>query len=108
MENAIEHGLRNKIGSKDIYLTVINNQGRLVISLRDNGCGMDDRQLAILNSTDEATILESNNSIGISNVKERIMLTFKGNGSVIIKSTQGEGTEIIIDIPCIQEDKSFA
>ena len=108
LENAIEHGLRNKNGPKNILLSIIKDNDILRISIQDNGCGMDENQLDQLNSVDEETILERDNSIGIRNVRERIRLTYKTNGSMIVKSKQGEGTEIVINIPCAQEGKSFA
>lgn len=41
MENAINHGLRNKRGKKKIGIQIKREQMDLVICIEDNGIGLD-------------------------------------------------------------------
>ena len=60
----------------------------LKIRIRDNGTGFDVQKM--LNSTGET------HSLGLLGMRERVELA---NGSININSSQGEGTDIVIEVP---------
>ena len=100
VENAIFHGIESKSteGIIDINIKSINNN-KIVIEVIDNGIGISEDKIKKLLSSKETTSKEYFNNIGISNVNERIKLTFGNEYGVNIKSKINEYTNIIITIP---------
>lgn len=100
VENAIVHGVGNRVGQTQIKIKTRyiqkNNMGILEIS--DNGLGMD---TGILSKVCERLKNEDGNSqkIGLGNVWMRLRLFFGEKVTMAIRSEKGEGTEIQIAIP---------
>lgn len=111
VENAILHGIENKMGPGTVLLTVnrVLDKDMLKITVEDDGGGMDH---ATLQRVEKALSIGKSSStkgsgLGIMNVQQRIKLYFppvKGDsGSVLIRSRKGKGTVIDIMIPKITE-----
>lgn len=100
VENAIFHGIESKSteGIIDINIKSISNN-KIVIEVIDNGIGISEDKIKKLLSSKETTSKEYFNNIGISNVNERIKLTFGNEYGVNIQSKINEYTNIIITIP---------
>ncbi len=105
IENSIIHGLNQSAGTIVLRTDVSDNQ--LVIVIEDNGQGMDDAALSQLKgklgqSIGRQDSLTTNNkgfsSLGLSNVYERMFITFGGSFRMDIKSLPGEGTKVILTI----------
>ena len=89
IENAIKHGLAPRVEGGQIHLRAHRQDGRLSIEIDDNGIGMSsDRLLEVYGG-----------GIGISNVHERLRLLYGDQFVMDIKSREGEGTQIRIEIP---------
>jgi two-component system sensor histidine kinase YesM len=72
---------------------------RLIISIKDNGEGIDKETLARINADEPA---EGDTSIGLVNIRKRIFLFYKGRAEITILSEGKNGTEIKISAPAQQ------
>jgi len=89
IENAIKHGLAPKLEGGQIHLRTRREDGRLIIAVEDNGLGMPQDRLTGVYAL----------GIGISNVHERLRLLYGDEFRMDIRSREGEGTQIHIEIP---------
>jgi two-component system, LytTR family, sensor kinase len=89
VENSIKHGLAPRLEGGQIYLRARNFDGRLLIEIEDNGMGISPERLAEVYG----------GGIGISNVHERLRLLYGDQFKMNIRSKEGEGTQIHIEIP---------
>jgi len=95
VENAIVHGLEPKVRGGTVRITALHKDNYLYISIKDDGVGIDEMQLAQIrnmleNSTTDPT--DSESKIGISNVNERLRLFFGGSASLEFESVSGKGS----------------
>jgi len=100
LENAIFHGIEPKAteGIIDINIKNIDNN-KISIEIIDNGVGMSEDKIKEILTSKETTSKTSFNNIGISNVNERIKLTFGNEYGLNINSKLNEYTNMIITIP---------
>jgi two-component system, LytTR family, sensor kinase len=89
IENAIKHGLAPRLEGGQIHLRAHLRDGRLAIEIDDNGLGMPPERLLEVYG----------GGIGISNVHERLRLLYGDQFMMDIRSREGEGTQIRIEIP---------
>jgi two-component system LytT family sensor kinase len=89
IENAIKHGLAPKLEGGQIHLRTRRSDGRLFIEVEDNGLGIPQDRLSGVYAQ----------GIGISNVHERLRLLYGDEFSMNIRSQEGAGTHIQIEIP---------
>jgi len=89
IENAIKHGLAPRLEGGQIHLRTQRRDGRLRIEIDDNGMGMPPERLAEVYG----------GGIGISNVHERLRLLYGDQFAMDIRSQEGTGTQIRIEIP---------
>ena len=89
IENAIKHGLAPRLEGGQIHLRIHRRDGRLAIAIDDNGMGMSTERLLEVYG----------GGIGISNVHERLRLLYGDQFEMDIRSQEGEGTQIRIEIP---------
>lgn len=107
VENAILHAFENTRSGGMIYFGAeILEDGRLRISIRDNGSGMRPEVVEeIQKEIREKTALNSQ-SIGISNVINRLWVYYRDEAELYVSSTLGEGSEFVMIIPYV-EDMQF-
>jgi two-component system LytT family sensor kinase len=89
VENSIKHGLAPRLEGGQIHLRARNHNGRLLIEIEDNGMGITPERLAEVYG----------GGIGISNVHERLRLLYGDQFKMDIRSREGDGTQIHIEIP---------
>ena len=95
VENAIYHGIRAKSTRGNVYIGVHHGEGGTVITVRDDGIGMEPRQIsAILRGERDGDV----SSFGLWGTMERMRI-FCGRECCHIDSVPGEGTTIILTIP---------
>lgn len=101
IENYIVHGVRLENDDNFLLITVEKEEEHIIISLEDNGKGIEKEKLTeIEESLKNYDITKENNkSIGILNVHERLMLTYGKDYGLTIKSKDLRGTTVIIKIP---------
>jgi len=96
VENSILHAFNTIKEGGLITISVQEFDGKILVSVRDNGQGMDPLTLDRVHSD----LRESGriNSVGLRNVHERIKLNFGSDYGLKIESND-EGTEVIMLLP---------
>jgi two-component system, LytTR family, sensor kinase len=98
VENAIKHGLAPRLEGGQIYVRAHLLAGRLAIEIADNGIGISPERLREVYG----------GGIGISNVNERLRLLYGDQFKMDIRSQEGQGTVIHIEIPQLAAVESEA
>jgi two-component system, LytTR family, sensor kinase len=98
VENAIKHGLAPRLEGGEVRLRTHRRDGRLIIQIDDNGMGIAEHRLGEVYA----------GGIGISNVHERLRLLYGDQFKMDIRSQEGEGTQIYIEIPELAAVDSWA
>jgi sensor histidine kinase YesM len=114
VENCVIHAFRDSPGPEgkaavrnQIHFRAEKQESRLVLTVRDNGCGINAEQVEKL--LHPLTLDESSMSrvMGLENVIQRLYFFYPQDPQVVdIQSTPGQGTAVIISIdtgrePCI-------
>ncbi|MGM7723199.1 cache domain-containing sensor histidine kinase [Metabacillus sp. Hm71] len=101
IENSIIHGLNQSAGT--ISLEAFVNHNDFVIMIEDSGRGMDEerlnhvrKNLSIKTETINTLNKKGFSSIGISNVYERMKMTFGDAFNMQVSSIEGKGTKVIM------------
>jgi two-component system LytT family sensor kinase len=89
VENCIKHGLGPRLEGGRIHIRTSRSDGRVTIEVEDNGAGIPPERLRDIYAE----------GIGISNVQERLTVLYGQDFRFDIKSEQGFGTLIRIEIP---------
>jgi len=98
VENSIKHGLGPRLEGGEIHIRTRRVDGRLLIEIEDNGMGISTERLAEVYG----------GGIGISNVHERLRLLYGDQFKMDIRSREGQGTQIHIEIPELATAEPFA
>lgn len=94
VENAIRHGVLNKISGGNIFVKINCEENNVIINIKDDGIGIPkDKVISILNFEDKTA------GVGIKNINSRLIRKY-GQG-IAINSIEGYGTEVIIKIPLL-------
>ncbi|QGM29698.1 HAMP domain-containing protein [Bacillus sp. N3536] len=102
VENAIVHGLEPKLGSGILEVSTTFLDKDLLIMIRDDGVGIDNKQLQQLRAyLDESSNTLTEKHIGLKNVHEQIRYYFGNKYGITIDSVLGEGTTITVRIPAL-------
>ena len=107
VENSFLHGLENKVSGGFIYILITQdskNRDDILITVKDNGCGMDEEQIKALTEKMNATNITTT-SIGMANVNSRIKLFYGEQYGITIQSEPGEGTSVTLRIRNIRENQ---
>ncbi|MGI6005604.1 MAG: sensor histidine kinase [Christensenellales bacterium] len=109
VENAIYHGLETKRGHGVITISVYPVQSRLMVTISDNGVGIDEETVKKLNAqmnSDIASFAEDTGERGVGialvNINERIKLCYGEGYGITVYSTLGAGTDVELSIPLLQ------
>lgn len=93
VENAIQHGIAHIQGDGKIDIVIERTEAkRLAIRVRDNGAG--------LAAARGRPSVRKSSGIGIRNLKERLALLFKEQGSFKLTALE-RGTEAAVEIPLL-------
>jgi sensor histidine kinase YesM len=108
IENAIDHGFKNKAEACLIKLDAYLDQQDLIIECTDNGVGMETKDLMDLMQLIYQNKLDTN-KVGLKNVHTRLSLLFGEPYGLTIKSVYDEGSKITLRLPNknVQEMKEF-
>ena len=106
VENAINHGLRNKRGKKKIGIQIKREQMDLVICIEDNGIGLDTSAINESLRKNELDFVEKGNSIGLHNINARLKMLYGNQYGMHLESTLGEGTKVFMILPDSGEDSN--
>ena len=107
VENIIIHAFEGvKSGGMITIQTKINTKNYLEIKIKDNGCGINPNTLKRIQNDIKNQVPLNSESIGISNVVNRLQLYYHGQAQIEILSEEQIGTEVNLVIPntMIKED----
>ncbi|MCI2255772.1 sensor histidine kinase [Domibacillus sp. PGB-M46] len=86
VENAIYHGLEQKVGDGTIKVTGCQEEETLIFTVEDDGVGIKDWD-------------KTNQGFGMGNVKERLTLFYGPESTFHVTSEVGKGTKIELRFP---------
>jgi len=92
VENAVKHGIGKKEGGGTVKLSVRETDEEYVVTVTDDGAGCDITSLSC-----NKPHPENRESIGLENVRRRLMV--QCNGTLDISSEIGIGTTVTIRLP---------
>ncbi|WP_108722105.1 sensor histidine kinase [Paenibacillus ihuae] len=90
VENAIVHGITALPGNGLIQIALRRDGPKLIVEIKDNGVGME--------QAGKNRAPRKRPGIGLSNIKERLRLLFRGEGSIEVLSSS-EGVMVRFTIP---------
>ena len=106
VENALTHGLRNtRRKDKKLLIRSEHIGENLVVTISDNGTGMDAEAMNILLKKNDRKRVETGVSIGILNVNARLKQLFGPEYGLWIESQAGEGTTVTITVPIVSSEE---
>ncbi len=104
VENAIFHGLEQKVGKGTVTVTIRQADGKLYYTVKDDGVGMDmDFVLPMLRDRDESTRMNA-----LRNINDRIKLRFGTAFGLEIESEPHNGTSVQVTMPISTEGERQA
>lgn len=101
VENALYHGIKNKRGKGTINVLGRRIGEFMVLTVKDDGIGMDAETLRSLHMLLEGQErnTEDGHGFGLKNVLQRIQLTYGNDYGIEINSQLGQGTEVKVILP---------
>ena len=104
VENAINHGLKNKRGEKRIRISARRTDAEILLTIEDNGVGMPREMMERVRAVDPEQALSRGSSIGLFNIAARLKLLFGREYGLEVESGEQEGTRVTLHIPSTQEE----
>jgi signal transduction histidine kinase len=89
VENAIKHGISERLAGGEVRVSARLQEGELVVSVTDTGLGV----------TDEVFARRKDGGVGLNNVEQRLQRYRPGTAPLRIQSTPGIGTTVEIRVP---------
>lgn len=104
IENAVSYGIERKLVDGYIKLSSQITGSFLLITIEDNGVGIEQEKLKQINQSLKSSTYDENiEHIGIKNVNDRIKLYFGNNYGISVDSKVNEGTKVYIKLPIIKD-----
>lgn len=105
VENAIVHGIEDRMRDEIIRISAKVDAERLTIGITDTGIGMTEEELETLRTSLNHGRKEGGISgIGLNNVRERIEKRFGSGYGISIESKLGEYTKVTLEMPYLEEN----
>jgi two-component system, LytTR family, sensor kinase len=93
VENAIKHGLADKVDGGNVSIRSRCTQHRVIIEVEDDGVGM------------AASAGSDGTGIGMLNVQERLQVVYGDAAEINIESQPGSGTMVRLTLPILQAEE---
>jgi signal transduction histidine kinase len=98
VENAIQHGIARRAGSGRISVTAERRDGRLILSVTDDGPGLDPAaETARAEGTPDHGV--RGDGIGLSNTRRRLAALYAEAGTVSLSPAPGGGLRVSVTLP---------
>jgi len=94
VENAVRHGLGEKEGGGHISISAEDHDREAVIHIEDDGVGEDPERVRRALAGDS-----SMDSIGLSNVDERLRTAYGDEYGLVVETAPGAGTRVTLRVP---------
>ncbi len=106
VENSIHHGFEPTEGPGTVHITGSRDGERIIITVSDNGVGMEPKKLIEMNRRLSGG--SSGGHIGLKNVHDRIHLHFGESYGLQMSHTPDGGIRVILDLPALEwEPRTF-
>jgi len=92
VENAVRHGIERKDGPGTITLLAEDAQTEALITIEDDGVGVDPDQV-------RRALAGSTESVGLGNVDERLRAVFGDEYGLVVETAVGAGTKVTVRVP---------
>lgn len=103
IENFFVHGFNSESDSNEIRFYGISlDDSTMLLTVEDNGCGMNEFDLAALNKSIDSPIRHGEKSYGLKNLNQRIKLFYGSECGMTIRSSDGGGLHIEIRLKKIR------
>lgn len=96
LENAIIHGIEEKLDAGHILISAWAEEEELYICVEDDGVGMTEEAIRQLLQEDKKPDAKGHTSIGIINVNKRIRLLYGPQYGLSVQSELGKGTKMTL------------
>lgn len=98
VENALLHGLVETLSDGMIIISCALKEASLVVTVKDNGCGMTEERLeTVLNKVNASQ--NDKKSFGLYNIQQRLILTYGKKSMLQFETSVQQGTTIKFEIP---------
>lgn len=97
VENSVFHGLESKMDAGFVNVTIKGVDGRLRMTVEDNGLGMDEETLDKVR--EDIRNPHENTGIGLANIIQRLRLFYGDDYTIKVRSHLDKGTVIWISVP---------
>jgi two-component system LytT family sensor kinase len=95
VENAVQHGISPKPGGGTVTVVAQDNGNEALISVEDDGVGMDaDRLFADLRDAHK-----TGSHVGIGNINQRMRSVFGDEYALMAETAPGAGMKVILRVP---------
>lgn len=108
LENAIVHGIEEKLDKGHIRITAWQEGGDLYIQVEDDGVGMTEEAISHILKEDYSMKKRGHTSIGMVNVNRRIQMIYGQDYGLLIQSVLGAGTKMTVHIPASAKEPDHA
>ena len=105
LENAIVHGIEEKLDKGHILVAARREDEDLYIQIMDDGVGMTEETMSHILREDYSIKKSGHTSIGVVNVNRRIQMIYGKDYGLLVQSVLGAGTKITIHIPAREEEQ---
>jgi two-component system LytT family sensor kinase len=95
VENAVRHGLATKPGTGSISIVAEDAGAECVISVEDDGVGMDPERLRAGPNADP----DQGQHVGLGNVDDRLRSVFGDQFGLVVETAPGAGTKVSMRVP---------
>ena len=105
VENAIFHGMENKLGKGHIEIHIEYDEQNVFIIIEDDGVGMNEEDLAALRSKLAASADghwdtgHESSGIAMRNINNRLKLLYGEDCGITVSSVEEVGTEVELTLP---------
>lgn len=105
VENAVIHGIKQSMRPGHIDINITDTQQGVLISILDDGVGMDEEMIRRINAFADETGGEEGLGVGLRNVIKRIHLLYGGEALLHCTSDPAWGTLFDLVLPYAMKEK---
>jgi len=106
VENAYTHGMDNAKGASQIELNFTYEEGKLSLSIEDNGRGLEDETLASLR--ERLNLTKSKNEVSsIFNLRRRLDFMYGDNAKMEVKRGNMGGLRVEVEISFLEDKNEY-
>jgi two-component system LytT family sensor kinase len=91
VENAVRHGLAEKVGVGTVCIAAEDAGAECLITVEDDGVGMDPAAVALRS--------DDGSHVGLGNINDRLRSVFGDEFGLIVETAPGAGTKVSMRIP---------